>query len=245
MRILKQFLAPIVSAFLLVSFSLISCQSVSKTIKQATTQKGLTDKEITVGLKEALKVGTGNAVKVLNKKDGYFRDAAVKILFPPDVAIVEQKLRQIPGGGSIVDEFVETMNRGAEDASSQAVNIFVGSITSMTIDDAKGILFGSDTAATAYFKRKTTDGLVTAYRPKIQSSLDKVNATSIWKKTTETYNKIPGVNKVETDIVRYVTDRALSGLFSKVEIEERKIRKEPVARINDILKQVFGELDKK
>jgi len=207
-------------------------------------KKGLTEKQIVAGLKDALSIGSGNAAALLNKKDGYFRDSTVKIPFPPEAGVVESALRKV-GAGSNVDSFIERMNRGAEDAAIEAVNIFKNTVLGMTFADARGILFGADNAATQYFRARTTTSLAEAFRPKIGNSLEKVHATSLWKEITQQYNKIPGVNKVDTDLIRYVCDRALSGLFSKLEIEERKIRKEPAFRVTAVLKQVFGELDKK
>ncbi|MDR2734513.1 MAG: DUF4197 domain-containing protein [Spirochaetota bacterium] len=230
-------------AFILTIF-VVSCANVTK-IAANTQKKGLTESQIIAGLKDALNVGSKNAATILNKKDGYFRDAAVKIPFPPELSTVERTLRSF-GAGSNVDTFIERMNRGAEDAAIESVDIFAGKVRAMTFADARTILFGGvDNAATQYFKRTTTDSLAAAFRPKIGNSLDKVHATTLWREITQQYNKIPGVNKVDTDLIRYVCDRALSGLFSKIEIEERRIRKEPAFRVTAILKQVFGELDKK
>ena len=149
------------------------------------------------------------------------------------------------GFGRKVDDFIVQMNRGAERAVAEAVKIITDAVLSMSFDDARGILFGADNAATEYFRRKTTNALISAFGPHIKSALDAVNATALWRDITTTYNKIPGVTKVQTDLVRYVTDRALAGLFKKLEAEEYKIRKQPLARVTDILKQVFGELDKR
>lgn len=229
------------AAFILAVF-VLSCANMPKI--GGTQKKGLTESQIIAGLKDALRVGSGNAATILNKKDGYFKDSVVKILLPSELNNLDKVLRSV-GAGPKVDTLVERMNRGAEDAASEAVGIFAGSVASMTFADARGILFGSDNAATQYFKRTSTDSLTTAFRPKISNSLDKVQATTLWKEISQQYNKIPGVSKVDTDLVRYVCDRALSGLFTKIEIEERNIRKEPAFRVTAILKQVFGELDKK
>jgi len=237
----------VICVVLFTVFSFVACSAAQQFIDGGGKQSGLSEKRIIEGLKEALTVGTGNSVGILNKKDGYFRDNAVKILLPPDVRAVERELRLV-GGGAIADRLVEQMNRGAEDAASEAVGIFVDSIKGMTIQDARGILFGADNAATEYFKRRTTATLMTRYERPVKNSLEKVHAVSTWRELTTTYNKIPAAMRtktLETDLVKYVTERALDGLFKKVEIEERKIRKEPTARVNNLLREVFGELDKK
>jgi hypothetical protein len=143
--------------------------------------------------------------------------------------------------GSMVDKAIISMNRAAEEASKSAAPIFVDAIKSMTIGDAFGILKGSDSAATTYLKGKTTVNLTNAFKPVIESALEKVNATKYWKDVFETYNKLPTTfNKVNTDLSGYVTDKALTGLFYQVSLEEQKIRKDPAARVTDILKKVFG-----
>lgn len=221
----------------------MACKSIEKfTGSGSVAKKGLSEQQIVAGLKDALKVGTKSAVGILNRNNGFNGDAGVRVLFPPDAIRAEQKLRQI-GFGRKVDEFIVQMNRGAERAVSEAVRIITDAVVSMTFQDAKGILFGADNAATEYFRRKTTNSLISAFGPHIKNALDAVNATTLWRDITTMYNRIPGVNKVQTDLVRYVTDRALAGLFAKLELEERKIRKQPLARVTDILKLVFAELD--
>ena len=209
-----------------------------------TTEKPLTESEIISGLKEALKTGTGNAVSILNSPDGYFKDPLVKLPFPPEAIKVANTLRDL-GAGKLVDDFELSLNRAAEDAAKEAGPIFVNAVTSMTIADARNILFGADNAATEYFKKTTSQPLSQAFQPKIKNSLDKVLATKYWTDITTRYNKIPFVKPVNTDLPQYATDLALKGLFLKLEGEEAKIRKDPAARVKDILKRVFGELDKR
>jgi enolase len=132
------------------------------------------------------------------------------------------------------------MNHGAENAVSKAAPIFLNAITSMTFADAKNILKGADNAATEYFKGKTTTALFGLFKPEIQKALDAVNATKYWSDITSTYNKIPFVTKIETDLAKYVTDKALTALFTQIASEEKKIRTDPLARVNDILKKVFN-----
>jgi hypothetical protein len=153
--------------------------------------------------------------------------------------MVESKLRAI-GMGRQVDEAILSINRAAEDAAVQAKPIFVNAITGMSISDAIGIVRGPDDAATSYLRNSTSPDLRSKFRPEIQKSLDKVQATKYWKDLITTYNKIPLVQKVNPDLAGYVTDKAIQGLFLMIAKEEKKIRKDPVARTSEILKKVFG-----
>lgn len=133
---------------------------------------------------------------------------------------------------------------GAEDAMQAALPIFVDVLTSMSFSDVKNVLLGNETAATDFFKNRTSDALYNAFSPRIKTSMDKVGAAQAWTKVTTAYNTIPLVNKkVETDIVRYATNRAMDGLFKKVSEEEKKIRQNPVFRTTALLKKVFGYAD--
>jgi len=139
----------------------------------------------------------------------------------------------------MVDNAELSMNRAAEDASKAAAPIFLNAIKQMTVSDALTILRGSDTAATGYLRKTTSPELISAFRPVIEASLKKVNATKYWKDVFDTYNKFAS-NPVDTDINSYVTARALDGIFYYVAQEEIGIRKDPAARVTDILKRVFG-----
>ncbi len=202
---------------------------------------GPTNTEITAGLREALEIGAKTATNKLSLKDGFFGNALVKVLMPPEAKKVENALRTI-GMGSYVDKAILSMNRAAEDASQQALPIFVNAIKGMTIQDALGILKGSDDAATQYLKSKTTAQLTAAFKPVINSSLDKVNATKYWAEVFDIYNALPTTNnKVNPDLTAYVTERALNGIFLMVAEQEQKIRLNPAEQITDILKKVFGK----
>ncbi|HTF82139.1 MAG TPA: DUF4197 domain-containing protein, partial [Cytophagales bacterium] len=204
-----------------------------------TAPAALTDSEIAQGLKEALKVGSNNASQQLSALDGFNKNNLIRIPFPKDAQVVADKLRSM-GYGAKVDEFETTLNRAAEQASKDAANIFVNAITAMTITDAKNILQGSNNAATTYLKNTTSDQLKTAFKPHIEKALNSTLATSKWKELTTLYNRVPFVKPVNTDLVGYTNDRAITGLFTVVEQEESKIRLDPAARVNDILKRVFG-----
>lgn len=214
-------------------------QVMSTANKTLTGEAPLTTADVAQGLKEALINGISKGSDRASQTDGYFKNEAIKILFPPDVKKVETRLRQM-GMGSEVDKFVMTLNRGAEEAAKEAKPIFIAAIRSMTIEDAWGILKGDQDAATQYLKRTTSAQLKGKFRPVIQASLDKVSATKYYGDLVNTYNKIPLVEKVNPDLNDYATEKAIDGLFVMVANEEREIRSNPVARTTDLLKRVFG-----
>jgi len=204
-------------------------------------QKGeLSDAKIGSGLKEALKIGTGNAVNLTGKTDGYFLNQAIKILMPEKLRTVEKGLRAV-GYGSQVDELVLSMNRAAEQAAPAAKDIFWNAIGEMSFEDARKILSGNETAATDYFKAKTTDKLTAAFRPVVEKTTNKVGVTQQYKELVGKYESIPFVKKETFDVDSYVVTKALDGLFHVVGEEERKIRTNPQARVTDLLKDVFGK----
>jgi hypothetical protein len=213
--------------------------SVNKVISQApSSSKGLSNADIITGLKEALTVGTNNGTNKLSMIDGFFKDAAIKILMPSEAQKVEKKLRDI-GFGKQVDNAILSMNRAAEDAAKSAAPIFINAIKGITIQDGLSILRGNDFAATNFLKEKTLAQLTEAFRPVIEQSLQKVNATKYWNTLFSTYNTF-SKEKVNTDLAAYVTEKATAGIFYQVGLEEQKIRKDPVARTTDILKKVFS-----
>lgn len=220
---------------------LMSCETAQQVLGGITNTQGEPSiSEVAAGLKEALNVGAQNSAGKLSAVDGFFKDQAIKILLPPEAQKVEKTLRSL-GFNKLVDEAILSINRGAEDACKTAAPIFGNAIKQMTIQDAIGILRGSDSAATVYLKNKTTVELTNAFKPVIQESLNKVGATKYWTDVFSTYNSLPTTfKKVNPDLSSYVTERALGGLFHYVALEEQKIRKDPVARVTDLLKKVFG-----
>lgn len=198
----------------------------------------LTTAEIASGLKQALEVGARNSSSSLSALDGFFKNAAIKILLPPEAQKVEKTLRDL-GMSSLVDKAILSVNRAAEDAAKSAAPIFVDAIKTMTIQDALGILKGGDFAATNYLKSKTTTSLTTAFKPVIENSLSKVGATKYWGDVFNAYNKF-ATKKINPDLSGFVTGKAIDGIFYQVSLEEQKIRKDPVARVTDLLKKVFG-----
>ncbi len=211
----------------------------SKEVNKAINGKTLTNQEVIDGLKQALTIGGQNASGSASKPDGYFRNPIIKIPFPPETKNMETKLRSL-GMSKQVDEFVLTINRAAEEAAKQAAPIFTDAVKSMTITDGMNILKGKDTAATSYLRQKTSVALHDKFKPVIKAATQKVNVTQYWNPLATTYNKIPFVDRVNPDLDEYITQKALSGLFYLISQEEIKIRKDPAARVTDLLKKVFG-----
>ena len=199
----------------------------------------LTAEEVGEGLKEALTNGVSKGSDLVSQLDGYYKNPEIKIPFPPEVKQMETRLRQI-GLGSEVDKFIESLNRGAEDAAKEAKPIFVSAIKQMTIQDAWSILKGEQDAATKYLSRTTSPLLKDKFKPVIQNSLNKVNATRYYSDLVNAYNKIPLVQKVNPNLDDYATDRAIQGLFVMIAKEEKNIRANPGARTSELLKKVFN-----
>ena len=206
--------------------------------KNSSSSGGLSSAEIVSGLKEALSLGAEKSSNKLSAADGFFKDAAVKILLPKEVQQVESKMRML-GMGKLVDNAILSMNRAAEDASKAAAPIFLSAIKQMTVTDALNILRGTDTAATGYLRKTTSTELTNSFKPVIEESLKKVDATKYWKDVFTTYNRFSS-KPVDTDINSYVTSKALDGIFHYVAEEEINIRKNPAGRVTDVLKKVFG-----
>ena len=234
------------SFLFLLTLSFTSCEEVSEILEST----GLTNEEVISGLKTALNIGTDTSVATLSKTDGYFKDELVKILLPAEAAPVYNVLTSIPGGSLLIDEAVLAINRAAEDAAPQGKEIFVTAITGITIADGFEILNGGDTAATIYLQGKTYNPLTDAFKPKIQNSLSKplilnTSAEQAYALVLKTYNdaSLGGIlwPEIKTNtLADHVTQKALSGLFFKVGEEEKKIRRDPLHRVSEILKKVFG-----
>lgn len=202
-----------------------------------------TDSEINSGLKQALEYGTSYASDRLSKEDGYLGNLAIKIVFPEEAQKVEKTLRSL-GLGSLCDQVITSINRAAEDAAVEAKPIFVAAIKDMSITDVKNILLGSDNAATNYFESKTTTSLEGKFTPIIKSSLTKVGATKYWSDVIGRYNKIPLMTPIEADLSKYVTQKAIDGLFYEIAKEELKIRENAAARSTLLLQKVFSYAEK-
>lgn len=199
---------------------------------------GLSDAKIAAGLKEALQVATEKTVSLTGKPDGYFANQAIKILMPDKMKNLETGLRTV-GYGPQLDEFVLSMNRAAESAAPKAKQIFVDAIGKMSFDDARKILSGSDTAATEFFKSKTTPQLTSAFRPAVSKSMNEVGVTRQYKDLVGRFEAIPFAKSQTLDLDGYVVDKGLAGLFHVLGEQEKQIRTNPTARVTDLLKEVF------
>lgn len=216
-------------------------------LNSGTEQKGLTNDQVIAGLKEALTVGTGNSASKASAEDGFFKNPKIVLPFPPDAIKVKEKV-EAAGFKPQVEKFELTLNRAAEEAAKEAKPIFVNAITGMTIQDGFNILKGADNAATQYLQDKTSAQLYDAFKPKVKTAIEKVQLTKYWEPIISKYNmltKLTGGDQINPDLEDYVTKRAMSGLFTLIAEEELKIRKDPVARVTDILKTVFSTLDNK
>lgn len=206
-------------------------------------QVPLSNDEVVSGLKEALRVGTERSVSIGSALDGFNKNAAIRIPFPPEAIKVKNTLMDI-GLKKPVEDFELTLNRAAEEAAKEAVPVFVDAITSMSISDGFAILKGGENAATNYLKEKTTAALLAKFRPKVEAATQKVALASYWKPLADAYNTasiLTGGKAVDPDLNGYVTQKAADGLFVLLANEEKKIRQDPLARTTDLLKRVFAQ----
>jgi len=198
--------------------------------------------EIGNGLKQALQQGTSKSSDQLSAVNGFFGNAAIKILFPPQAQKAEKTLRGL-GLNKLCDNVILSLNRAAEDAAKQAKPIFIDAIRHMSLQDVTNILMGPKDAATQYFKRTTSAQLFLAFKPVIQNSLNKVGATKYYGDAANEYNKVPFVSKMNPDISSYATQKAIDGLFYEIALEELNIRKNISARTTPLLQKVFAFAD--
>ncbi len=233
-----------------ISMSVVSCHILEQvagvgvgTASTNTTPK-LSNEEVISGLKEALSVGIKNSVNLTSVTDGFLKNNNIRLPFPPDAIKVKEKALELGLTGQ-VEKFETTLNRAAEEATKEALPIFADAIKNMSVQDGFAILNGGNGAATKFLKDQTTQKLVTAFSPKVKEATSKVKLTEYWNPIITRYNQamtFSGGQKLNPDLDQFVTERAISGLFFMVEQEENKIRKDPVARVTDLLAKVFGSL---
>jgi hypothetical protein len=227
-------------------------------ILQTVSPLPLTEEEVVSGLKEALMTGAKNSAQRLAAENGYYGDEVIKIFLPDEAKVIIDNISRIPGGDKLVEDVIMRINRAAEDAAKDVAPIFINSVKQMTIKDAFSILNGADNAATSYLRSTTYSELYNLYKPKIQTSTEKkivgnISTKDSWVALTGKWNtiansvagRLTNLTPVNTDLDDYLTNKALSGMFLKVEQEELKIRKEVSARVSPILQRVFGSLDNK
>jgi len=241
----------------LVAATITGCAGLNQVLQTVlSTTDTLTETEVVNGLKEALETGARNSASILSLENGYYGDPLVKILLPEEGRVIVDNISRIPGGDKLVEDVVLSINRAAEDAAKEAAPIFVSSITGMSINDAFGILRGENDAATVYLRNTTYDNLYALYKPKIGQSIEKdlvgnLSAHDAWNTLTSQWNtvansvvgRLANLTPVETDLTDYLTNKALDGMFFKVEEEEFKIRTQISARVTPLLQKVFGSLD--
>jgi len=236
---------------------LTGCAEVMNLVQSGSTLP-ITEDEVISGLKEALMTGARNSAQRLSAENGYYGDEAIKILLPDEAKVIIDNISKLPGGDKMVQDVILRINRAAEDAAKEAAPVFVNSIKQMTIKEAFNILNGADNAATMYLRATTFNELYALYKPKIQASTEKkivgnISTKESWVALTGKWNvlansiagRLANLKPVDADLDDYLTNKALNGMFIKVELEELKIRKDVSARVSPILKRVFGSLDNK
>jgi hypothetical protein len=233
-----------ITSILVAILTLSSCGSLQEIANNLPQNGGaLSQLDIGSGLRQALKQGIDKEVTKLMGQDGFYKNDLVKILLPEELQKVDGGLRKI-GLSSIADEGLKLLNRAAEDATKEALPIFVDAVREISFNDAKNILLGDQRAATSYLESKTQQALYAKFSPVIQNSLGKVGATDLWGKAITKYNSIPFTNSVNPDLTDYVTQKALEGVFKMISQEEIEIRSKVGARSTDLLKRVFALQDK-
>lgn len=201
---------------------------------------GLDEDTVAAGLKEALRIGTERSTAFTSQLDGFYKNALIRIALPEQYQTIGNTLRDF-GMGSYVDNFERSMNRAAERASGEAVDVFWSAIKQMTIQDAFGILNGDETAATDYFRTRTTGELTSRFQPVVRASMDEVGVYNVYNDLVARYNQLPIDKPAPLDLDEYVTTRTVSGIFTVLEGEEARIRNDPAARTTALLRKVFGE----
>ena len=193
------------------------------------------------GLKQALNDGSVAAVGKLGVENGFFANPQVKIPLPPSLKRAEGAMRAL-GMRKQADELVLSMNRAAEAAVPEAKALLVDAVKKMSVQDAKQILSGGNTAGTDYFKRNTQAQLQQRFLPIVKKATDRVGLA-------QQYNSLAGqgaslglVKEDQATIERYVTQKALDGLYFMIGEQEKAFRQNPVGATSDIVKKVFGAL---
>jgi hypothetical protein len=227
----------------IIVLQLVSCAELQQVVDQFPQGTyGIGNEEIAMGLREALDKGIDKQVTKLTKEDGFYKNELVKILLPEELQKVDRTLRDV-GLGNLADEGIKVLNRAAEDAVSEATPIFINAVKEITFADAKNILLGSNDAATLYLKGTTQTALYDKFNPIIKNSFQRVGADQIWNNLITRYNNLPLTNNVNPDLTDYVTQEALSGVYTMIALEEKEIRTNVTSRTTAILRKVFALQD--
>lgn len=223
-------------------FFLVSCAELQQIADAAMESQGISNADISAGLKQALTQGVQDRVTNLASENGFLNNDMVKIMLPAELQSLDNTLRSV-GLGNLTDEGIKMLNRAAEDAVSEAIPVFVNAIRDLTIIDARNILMGDEIAATSYLKSKTSEELYQRFQPIIENSFAKVGAADVWSNVIQRYNKIPLTQNVNPDLTDYVTQEALKGVFVMLEVEEKQIRESIGMRKTDLMRKVFALQD--
>jgi hypothetical protein len=229
--------------FFVLAIQFTGCAELQNVVNQVAKSGALSQEQIGNGLRQALDNGIKNQVSKLTSTDGFYKNELVKIMLPEELQAVDKGLRKI-GLGNLADEGIKVLNRAAEDAVKTATPIFINAVKEITFTDAKNILLGNQNAATSYLKGKTSDDLYASFTPVIKNSFSKVGADKVWRGLINKYNSIPFVKNVNPDLTTYVTTRALEGVFTMIEVEEKGIREKVGLRNTALLQQVFALQDR-
>jgi hypothetical protein len=227
---------------LVIAIQFVGCAELQKVVNSLPNAGVLSQEQIGNGLRQALDNGIKNQVSKLTSQNGFYKNELVKILLPEELKAVDSGLRKI-GLSNLADEGIKVLNRAAEDAVKTATPIFINAVKDISFADAKNILLGEQNAATAYLQGKTTNNLYASFSPVIKSSFAKVGADKVWSNLITKYNSIPFVKRVNPDLTQYVTNQALKGVFTMIEVEEKGIREKVGLRSTALLKQVFALQD--
>ena len=229
--------------FFVLAIQFTGCAELQNVVNQVAKSGALSQEQIGNGLRQALDNGIKNQVSKLASTDGFYKNELVKIMLPEELQAVDKGLRKI-GLGNLADEGIKVLNRAAEDAVKTATPIFINAVKEISFADAKNILLGNQNAATSYLKGKTSDDLYASFTPVIKNSFSKVGADKVWSGLINKYNSIPFVKNVNPDLTTYVTTRALEGVFTMIEVEEKGIREKVGLRNTALLQQVFALQDR-
>jgi len=229
--------------FFVLAIQFTGCAELQNVVNQVAKSGALSQEQIGNGLRQALDNGIKNQVSKLASTDGFYKNELVKIMLPEELQAVDKGLRKI-GLGNLADEGIKVLNRAAEDAVKTATPIFINAVKEISFADAKNILLGNQNAATSYLKGKTSDDLYASFTPVIKNSFSKVGVDKVWSGLINKYNSIPFVKNVNPDLTTYVTTRALEGVFTMIEVEEKGIREKVGLRNTALLQQVFALQDR-
>jgi hypothetical protein len=231
----------LVASVIVIAQVIFGCDTVVKSIPGTATQpaNGLTNEEVIRGLREALVIGTNKSTEIAGATNGFYKNPKLFIPWPEEAKEMRSNLVSL-GYTKQVEEFEMSLNRAAEDAATRATPVFTAAIANMSIRDGFAILRGNDTAATSYLRRTTYAPLYDQFQPVVKDAIEKVSVTKYWSHLANAYNYVPGVKKVDPDLDNYVTNKAINGLMLLIAEEEARIRKDPLARVTDLLKKVFG-----